>query len=100
MNIMPKMTEAQAKELLKGYDRRLYLSYTIIFAVAYGIIRTIWPLLINYGAPGPIYKWALVIFLFWGGYNIKWVTKTRSTRDRLRIVAGYIPDDHHHGHQH
>lgn len=92
--------ERDAKRNAKQLTNKLYTIYTFFAIVAYSIIELVWPYLRELGAPGNIYKLALVFFIFLALYNLRLVSKIRFERDRYRVIAGEVPEEHHHGHSH
>lgn len=95
-----KSLEKDAKRNAKKLTNKLYTIYVFFAAVSYSIIALVWPYLQALGAPGNIYRLALVFFAFLALYNLSFVSKIRFERDRYRVVAGEVPEEHHHGHSH
>lgn len=91
------MDEKEAKGRLRVMDWKLYTAYVLCAAIAYGSITLVWPYLSSWGAPpGLLYRSLLTLFVFWGAYNLRWLAKMRSERDRLRVMAGEVHEEHHH----
>ncbi len=93
-----KMTEGDAKKEAGKLTNRLYTIYFSFVLVSYFAVDLIWPHLVAWGAPGNIYKAFLVFFAFLALYNLRFVSKLRFERDRLRVMAGEVPEEHHHTH--
>ncbi|MBI5354988.1 MAG: hypothetical protein HZB68_00850 [Candidatus Aenigmarchaeota archaeon] len=95
-----KPLERDAKRNAKRLTNKLYTIYAFFAVAAYSIVALAWPYLLALGAPGNIYRIALVFFAFLWMYNLRFVSKIRFERDRYRVMAGEVPEEHHHGHSH
>lgn len=95
-----KLLERDAKRSANKLTNKLYTIYVFFAIVSYSIIDVVWPYMKSWGAPGNIYKLALVFFVFLALYNIRFVSKIRFERDRYRVISGEVPEEHHHGHSH